>query len=603
MLAACTVAAGLMAGAGAARPAPDAVTRPRPTATSPALDVLPFPGTPDATPQTQIHFPALTPSELTDIAVTASRSGPHPGRISAVADNGGAVFVPREPFVNGDRVTVRATLGSPAAGTATGDPGATRISFSFAVVAPVGLRGAPSASTASVARASPIGGQTRKYHSEPWLHPPIFYQSGRLPDPGQGDLFLDAQDSTQNGPLILSPRGQVVWFSPLPTRRLATNVEVQQYQGQSVLTYWEGYVVNGYGIGHDVILNHSYQTVATIKAGDGLFADLHEFQVTPQGDAFITAYEPILQDLRRIGGSKYGVLVDSVIQEINIATGQLLWEWHAYGHVRLSASYASTVHSPYDFFHVNSIEQLPDGNLIVSARHTWSVYEINIKTGRIMWELGGKHSNFRMGSGTNFEWQHDAHLNGDVLTVFDNGDGYAQAESQSRALRIRINPSRHRATLVNSYTNNPPLLADSGGSLQMLPDGNTFVGWGSRSWLSEFGKRGRVRYTAHFGYPIQSYRAYRFQWYGQPDTSPDVVASATGSGTTVYASWDGATDVTDWLVLAGPNSNPSSLTAVTQTPPTSFETSISADTTEPYIEVEALGSSGQVLGTSAVVDR
>jgi hypothetical protein len=372
-----------------------------------------------------------------------------------------------------------------------------------------------------------------------------------------------------------------------------------------VLTFWQGWVVPpGYGLGKDMILDHTYKTVATVSAGHGYSADLHEFQITPQGTALITIYAKVNADLRSIGGPRNGTLLDSIIQEVNIATGQVVWEWHAYGHVHLSESYGGKPGSkPWDFFHINSIQQLPNGNLLISARHMWAVYEIDKHTGRLPVVIGGKHSSFTMGPGTNFEWQHHAHLNGNTLTVFDNGAGIGQiSESQSRALRINLNFTTKRATLARAYTNSPALRGSSQGSVQDLPDGNTFVGWGNAPYFTEFDHSGRQVFSLHFGAPKQSYRGYRFQWWGQPDAtqSPPAIAVSNAS-LTVYASWDGATTVASWQVLAG--STPSALQPVTQVAKTSFETAIPVSSNDgPYFAVEALDSGGHVLGTSATVE-
>lgn len=459
--------------------------------------------------------------------------------------------------------------------------------------------GAPaSAGASSHATRSPLAG-TATVVSESWLHPPLVSVAGQDPDPGQGDIFIDAQNSIQAGPMILNPDGQLIWFQP--TYGAGFDFQVQQYEGQSVLTYWSGKVTNGVGAGEDVILNHNYRTVATVRAGNGYKADLHEFQITPQGTALVDAFAPVRANLSSVGGSRNGTLLDSIIQEIDIATGQVLWQWRASQHVSPGASYAGTPgSSPYDFFHLNSIQYLPGDRVLVSGRHTWSVYEISMRTGKILWTLGGKHSSFKMGPGTQFEWQHDAHLQPDgTITVFDNGSGAGpQQQSQSRALRIRLNFKTMRATLVRADVHRPSVLSPNEGSVQVLGDGYTFVGWGGIPDFSEYGTRGRQRFSMSFPAPLQSYRAYRFQWWGQPLTPPSVAVSGTSSGATVYASWNGATDVASWRVLAGPSAQ--TLAPVGEFPSTQFETAMPVATSGPYFAVQALSQNGQVLSTSAV---
>jgi hypothetical protein len=572
-----------------------------------ALEVLPFPGTPDASPQTEIEFPSLSPLQLRSVAVAGSRSGVHEGQLSALPHGRGTAFIPRRRFASSERVTVHAALRSAAAGAASGVPGKDTISFTFGVsAAPPGVRAADHAAPQSAVIRHDVrdsNGFTHSFRSQPSMHPPIVWLSGTDSDPGSGYIFADAQNTIQPGPMILDPAGHLIWFTPLH-HQAALNVQVQRYQGRSVLTFWQGYVISpGVGVGTGMILDHSYQTIATVNAGHGYQTDLHEFQITPQGTALITAYAPVTADLRPVGGPRNGVVLDSIIQEIDIASGMVLWEWHAYGHVRLTASYVGKPTSkPYDFFHINSIQQLPDGNLLVSARHTFAVYEIDKRTGRILWTLGGKHSTFRIGRGANFAWPHDARIQPDgTVTLFDNGAGNYKSESQSRALRVRLDFKTLRATLVHEYGHKPPLLSENEGNTQVLPDGNLFVGWGNSPYFTEFRPGGRQLFSVRLNAPLQSYRAYRFAWWGQPAAPPSIAVTPTTSGATVYASWNGATNVAAWQVLAGPS--PNALAPVARGQSTSFETVLSASNPGPYYAAQPLSSGGQVLGTSATVHR
>ncbi len=570
-----------------------------------ALDVQPFPGTPDASPHTDVGFPALVPAQIRSLTVVGSRSGRHSGRLVELPGGGGAAFAPARPFRAGERVSVRATLSSPAAGTATGAPGATHVRFSFGIAvrvpAAAGHLEQSSADSATSAHAARPPAGVASFYSAPSLHPPIPIVSGTDPDPGQGDIFGDVENSWQVGPLILDPQGRLIYFQPLQ-RAVAFNFAVQSYQGQSVLTYWQG---PGIEFGTGVILNHQYQQVARVRAGNGYYADAHEFQLTPDGNALLSVYAPIKADLSSIGGPRHGILMDSIVQEVNVATGQVIWEWHASGHVALSATYAGRPGStlPYDFFHLNSIQQLPGDKLLVSGRNTWSLYEIDMRTGRITMVIGGKHSFLKIGPGAAFEWQHHARMQPDgTLTVFDNAsDGGETDEPQSRALHIRLNLRRRRATLIHAYTDTPPLLSTSQGSVEPLADGNTFIGWGENAYFTEFGRYGAERFSLHFALPVASYRGFRFQWWGQPTTPPSVAAVPTPNGTRIYASWNGATTVQSWQVLSGPSAT--TLSPVGQFPKSSFETKMWVPGAAAYYAVQALGGSGQVLGTSAAVAR
>jgi hypothetical protein len=470
----------------------------------------------------------------------------------------------------------------------------------------VGVVALAAALVGAVAETSPATGRARptqpqgrlqSFHSEPGLHPPVVAFTGHL-DGSMGDVFVTAQNIEQPGPMILDPNGRLVWFQPV-SRGVPMNLQVQHYQGHPVLTYWVGEFRQW---GKDIVLDSSYRQVAVIHGGHGLNADLHEFRITPQGTALIDAYQERPADLSALGGSRHGHVLDGVVQELDMKTGRVLWEWHAFGHVPVSASKEPVTkgQAPFDYFHINSIQQLPNHNLIISARNTWSVYEIDRKTGKILWTLGGKHSSFKMGPGTRFEWQHTAHLTGKTLSLFDDGAA-PQEEPQSSGKLLRINSASKTVSLIHRYTHSPSLLANSAGSMQVLRNGNVFVGWGPVPDFSEYTPSGHQIFNGAFVWGTATYRAFRFHWSGHPTTRPALVTSpAPNGGLTLYASWNGATRVRKWQVLDG--LLPQHLTADgLPYQRTGFETAIHLDNRPAYVAVQAMAPSGQVLGTSRAV--
>ncbi len=445
---------------------------------------------------------------------------------------------------------------------------------------------------------------TQSFHSAPNLHPPTVTFTAD-PDHSSGDIFATPYGSGQGGPLILDRRGQVVWFAP-NAPGVALDFQRQRYQGQPVLTWWRGGFDFGhgtiYGLGEDVVVNRQYKTLAVLNGAEGHQLDLHEFQITPQGTALVDAYIPVHMNLTRYGGTSDGTVLDCEIQELNIKTGQLLWQWHSLSHVPLTASNLSAPRSPsmyWDYFHLNSIQQLPDGNLLVSARNTWSVYEISRSTGRVLWTLGGKRSNFRIGAGANFEWQHDARMHpGGILSLFDDAS-FPQKEPQSSAKLLRINTKTMSVQLYRRYRHSPPLLANLEGNTEVLPNNDVFVYWGGDPEFSEYAPGGRQIFNGSFPQGVASYRAYRFKWTGDPLTPP-ALATATGRNgrLTVYASWNGATRVASWRVLGGPGRG-ALHTLVTAAGRTGFETAIKLHQHPREVEVQALDGHGRVLGSSA----
>lgn len=573
-------------------------------AASDPLDVNPYPGTLDASPHSQIIFSALARSDLASVDVLGSRSGLHAGHLATLPDGAGVAFIPDRGFVDGERVRVNAALTSPLAGTASGAPGATHLSWWFSVAVPVRLSAADRGSSATPptfnsprAVTAGNGSRVQSFHSQADFHPPVVSFSSN-PDGGSGDIFLTPNNSPQVGSMILDSRGHLVWFRR--AQHSATfNLEVQHYQGRPVLTWWHGNVVNGHGTnGQGVIMGQSYRTMHLVTAGHGYTSDLHEFQITSQGTALIDAYVPVRINLASYGGPRNGTVYDCVIQEIDIKTNHVLWEWHSLGHIPLSASYTHpTTSIPWDYLHLNSIDVQPNQNLLISARNTWATYLIGERKGSVIWSLGGKNSTFKMGTGTNFEWQHDARMIGQVLSVFDDG-ALPEEESQSSAKRILVNRTELTATLQHTYTHSPQLLAGSQGNAQTLPNGNLFVGWGSEPDFSEYNSSGQQIFNGSFPLGVTSYRAYRFPWSGQPKVPPAMANSPGRVGdVTVWASWNGATTVGGWRVLGGPASN--SLHVLdANTNSQGFETRVVLHSEPRFFAVQALGTKGKVIATS-----
>jgi hypothetical protein len=452
---------------------------------------------------------------------------------------------------------------------------------------------------APAAHAADGRGPAQHFHSEPWLRPPAMRFTSD-PDTSSGDIFVTPNHSRQPGPMILNAQGQLVWFDPVhATGSLAAfNLQVQRYQGRPVLTWWRGTVPGSPA--EDLIMDRSYRTVAIVRAAYGYSTDEHEFLLTPGGRAFITAFHPVQADLSSLGGPSNGTVLDYAIQEIDVRTGRLLWDWDAMGHVPLSDSYLRPSGSSwYDYFHANSIQQLPNGNLIVSARNTSAVYEISRRTGAVIWTLGGKHSSFHIKWKARFAWQHDAHLHNGQLSLFDDAfaGGGRQEQSQSSAKLLKVNQRTMTVSLISRYTHSPPLLTGLEGSMQRLGNHDVFVGWGGEPDFSEYTPDGRQIFNGSFPLGVDSYRALRFPWSGHPLTRPSLALRPRGGGVVeLWASWNGATDVAAWRVRGGPN--PRALRGLGVTRRAGFETAIRLSSQPRYLAVLALDSGGHVLRSS-----
>ena len=413
---------------------------------------------------------------------------------------------------------------------------------------------------------------------------------------------VSAGEVSSIGPEIVDSQGRPVWFHPLPAGTIAGDFRVQTYHGKPVLTWAQGagFQITVPGSNTNYICDTAYNVIATVQAGNGLNADEHEFQLTPQDTALITVYNNVPTDLSALGGSATGVVQEGVVQEIDVATGAVLLEWHSLGHVPISESYVPVpATGTYDYFHINSVSLDTDGNLLISSRHTWTIYKVNRQTGEIMWRLGGKFSDFAMDSGLSFAWQHNAvAVNATTIRIFDNESSGTAVLPASRVLWIHHDDTTMTASLASSPVQHPAgLSALAEGSAQALSNGDTFVGWGILGRFSEFNPNGALLVDAALPPGYNCYRSFRMPWTAAPATSPTVTAQYNGDGTTtVHAVWNGATQVASWSILSGESAG--SLAVAGSVAWNGLDTSSVIPGQSPTVKVVAYDSTGATLGSS-----
>jgi len=492
-----------------------------------------------------------------------------------------------------------------------------------------GLLG-PTAVQVAVADAQTSRGGAWRFVSQPELNPPsVAVSVGRSTAPGQVSggtreapsyLFLAPIKAYEHrepfvgyaGPEILEPNGTPVWEDPLRGLiktgstgypRVAMDFHPTTYEGQPVLTWWQGYISpQGFGNGYWVIMNEHYRTIATVRAPHGYATDFHAFHLTSAGTAYLFASRLVKLSLHCCGGPSNGELYDQVLLEVDVKTGQVVWQWDPLQHVPLRESYTAPPSSrPWDPYHFNSVSLGPGGNAIVSARNTWAAYWVSRTTKQVFATLGGKRSTFRLGSGAHFAWQHDVRAqSGDEISLFDDEAAPVEAK-QSRGLVLALDWAHRAVSVAHEYLLPRPALAGSQGNVQLLPDGNYFVGWGQLPYFSEYSPTGTMTYEGALSGPDESYRAFRGAWVGQPSEGPAAAAQTVpGGAVDIYASWNGATGVAAWQLLAG--SSKSALSPVGRpVARAGFETVLTDKSPTSYYAAEALDAAGRALGTSTAV--
>ena len=493
--------------------------------------------------------------------------------------------------------------------------------FAAAIVAVVAVFVALTAAFAG-SHGAPLGRYTEhdaySFLTAPTLHPPMVRSVKRSPAsqlaPGYIFManFYDLNEPPivgQSGPLILDRSLQPVWFQPVPEKLVAANLSLQSYHGKPALAWWQGATTNTGATesGEDIVVDQHYRTIARLKATGGWVLTLHEFTISGE-DAWVTANKNIPMDLSKYGGAYNGALIDSAVQEYNLKTGKLLRNWDALKHIPLSESRASlpTNGFPWDAYHVNSIDLVAGGKFLVSMRDTWAAYLVDAASGKIDWTLGGNRSSFKIAPAAVFEWQHDVRLaSPSTVTLYDDhccqltgGGTYVSPSAPSRGLVIDLDQQARTAKLAAQYGRDGGFESDYMGDTQPLSNGNVFVGWGSEPYFSEYSRSGKLLFEGELPGPNLSYRTTLDQWVGLPLSAPAGAARQSAGKTTVYASWNGATQLASWRVLAASTTGGGRLAAVASAPKSGFETAIAVPAADKSFQLQALAANGKVIGVS-----
>ncbi|KAF2098297.1 hypothetical protein NA57DRAFT_77086 [Rhizodiscina lignyota] len=401
------------------------------------------------------------------------------------------------------------------------------------------------------------------------------------------------------------------------------DVRVQSYNGKDYITFFSGSDGgSGYGGGYYYMLDDKYSLAYNLSAQNiSVLGDFHEFQLTDNGTALITVYEPMPFNLSIIDSDlTNGFIVDSLFQELDIETGKLVFQWRASDHYQLNATYnplgvtGKRENAGFDWFHINSVQKDQTGNYLVSSRHLHTVTYIEGQSGDIIWILGGKLNQFKDlsgGNATNFAWQHNARWTNDSLTgltIFDNGaSGFNTTRPYTRGLLLNIDQDAKTVQLVQEYLNPERISSISQGNVQLLPNKNVLMGYGANPAVTEYAADGTVLWDIQFGIwndtDVQSYRAYKMNWTSTPNTKPALAQTfppQRNGSRDLFVSWAGSTEVRGWAVLGGNSTamlsnSTQNLFNVTKS---GFETSITLNRTYHYVRCAALSSNGTVIGAT-----
>ncbi len=565
-----------------------------------AVTVSPLAGTPDANPATQISILGTPVSNIESVTVAGSSSGAHSGHLVAYDSAAGASYVLDAPFSEGEEAD--ATIALKEGGTIDDHFQIAKVGPPEGLLNPEGEK--PESLEHFKTEPELIPPKVKVNTADPSLKGDFFLDPLPAPTIHVGSKLLEFEPVGPEGLMLLNPEGKLLWWRQLPNGTVGSVLERVSYEGQPAIAWWQGSVTEtAYGLGEGIIANTAYEPIAHVKAGNGLQMDIHELNVTPGGQAWIEAVEPVCEP---VCDGEHPPILDYVAQEIDINTGMVMWEWSPLGHVPTSETEVVPANGAFDPYHMNTVTPIAGGKVLISMRDTSGVYLLDLQDGHIIWQVAGKKSTFERGKGSRFYFQHDARLEGkqlQTLTLFDDEAG-PPVYGTSRGLILHL--GNGKVTLRHQYLRSFKTVAGAEGSMRVEKHGYAMVGYGTTQYFSEFSKggepekRGTLVFDAELPKGDSTYRVLREEWEGTPNTSPKLVAERESiTEVALYASWNGATNVASWRVLGGESAE--SLTALGTYPWSGFETKMAVESTDTTYEVQALDSQGHVLASSGPV--
>lgn len=574
-----TVAALLLVAASCAESGGAAPSAPSAPAAVDEVAIYPIAGTRTANPATTISFRGALPAQLGDVTVVGSVTGTHDGDLRTHRDGAGVTFVPDQPFAPGEEVTVTTE--------ATLVGGTSEASLTIAE---------PAEPPAEVPEQLPM-----QIPEPPLLdlatHPdftaPEVTVEGDLGD----QLLLVtplANGAVGTAAMILDPEGELVWYRPAPTPDTAmANLVVDELDGEPVLTWFEGTAPYGVGRyeGEWVVVDATYTEIARIPGANGMAADLHDIELTDRGTAIIVIYQPVVLDLTDHGGDEDGLVLEAVVQEVDVATGDVHFEWHSLDHLDVDEARESRPGEAdiVDYAHINSVQEGPDGDLLISLRHTSQIMEIDRVTGIPEWVLGGDAGTVDVGDDRGISFPHHARwLPDGRLSVFDNGVGFDPETSRGVVYELAADGSR--AELVAEFTDD--VFTATQGSVDVGEEA-VWAMWSELGTATRYDLDGTPLGSLALG--ADSYRLFARDWAGVPAEPPVVVRDGDG----LVVSWNGATEVAAWQVLAGPDHD--RLEVVDEVAWAGFETTLPAPPDAAAVAVQAVDGAGEPLSQAVPV--
>jgi hypothetical protein len=547
------------------------------------------------------YGPLLTDEDLGsfDFAIQGSRSGAHSGQIILADDHRTVIFRPDVGFTPGEKVAVE--INALQLDAQTSYP---PISYAFTVA----INQRPGTPGSSQLSAPPIPAKPPRSAFPDFLTVPQdipHFTLSRITS-GDEDIFVApfywTESTVGSYLLILNTEGQLVYY-----RSVADALDAWDFKKQpnGLLSYYDQKNSTFH------LMDSHYQPVDSYQAGDGYAADLHDFQILPNGNVLLMVYDAEQVDMSKVvlGGKRAAMVTGLIIQELD-PSRNVIFEWRSWDHFLFHDSAVGLTNQDIDLVHANSLALANDGNLLLSSRNLSEITKIDLKTGDVIWRLGGRANMFTFVNGEPFANQHDVRQlpNGNI-TVFDN-HGTPEQPAPSRGVEYQVDELKKTVSEVWSFTPSQPVFGTYLGNTQRLPNGNTLLTWGAPYTkngynyltMTEVTPENHTLFELTFDQPYVSYRAFLFPWQGFPDSLPALAYKHDGGAIVLGYSWNGATEVAGYDVYGGNASG--TLRKIEYKLKTDFETQSRLDLGPNgacYFQVAARDKAGNELARSRVI--
>ena len=301
---------------------------------------------------------------------------------------------------------------------------------------------------------------------------------------------IDILDNPAPGYLLVSPNfNNITLFdnSGVPVYNKLLN----KHYNPTIIKSHPNNLFTFFSLNQFIVVDKDYRIIDSIKCTNNFTTDFHDIIIDSNGNYYLMGFEQKEMDLSKviIGGQTDAVVTGNIIQCFD-KNKNLFFEWNSFEHLNITdvTRDVDLTQLSVDFTHFNSFALDKDKNLLISIRNLDEIIKVDIKTGEILWRMGGKES-----KNNEFDFVDDSEENNNFygfshqhsLSILDNGNilmldnGNLKTPPISRVVEYKIDHQNKIVSKVWEYRHSPNIFSLSIGNVQRLSNGNTLISWGT----------------------------------------------------------------------------------------------------------------------------